>query len=167
MIFRLFIFVSTFSNEAQNTLLYLINSFQDDNFWHRFCDFWEVPCSLEPGSPALPQIPSSWPSLSGLCACEKAHVEATPKGSLCALGEKRSLLYLPHCFFPTFMHTWDTAHILKGFWKLSGWEIFFSMWKELSDIIQVTGPSIGTFLQHPSLSQAYTLNQELAEETRH
>lgn len=30
MIFRLLIFVSTVSNEAQNTILYLINSFQDD-----------------------------------------------------------------------------------------------------------------------------------------
>lgn len=41
------------------------------------------------------------------------------------------------------------------------------MRKELSDIIQVTGPSISTFLQHPSLPQAYMLSQELAEETRH
>lgn len=38
-------------------ILYLINSFQDDNFWHRFCDFWEILCSLEHSAPALPQTP--------------------------------------------------------------------------------------------------------------
>lgn len=122
MIFRLFIFVSTFSNEAQNTLLYLINSFQDDNFWHRFCDFWEVPCSLEHGSPALPQMPPSWSSLRGLThlrlwgSTRGSH----PQGLLvCTWGEKIlasfASLFLPYLH----AHMGQSAYI-KGLLKAFG-----------------------------------------------
>lgn len=162
MIFRLFIFVSTFSNEAQNTLLYLINSFQDDISDTDFCDFWEVPCSLEPGSQLFHRSPlpdHPW------VICEKAHVEATPRAPCVHLGEKILALYLTVSSY-LHAHMGHSAYI-KGEATAFGLRNLFSMWKELWHH-QVTGALIGTFSSASVSYHRHTRwTKSLLRKTRH